>query len=83
MGVGRLPHGVTWKHLAGAAWLAGIGFTMSLFITQLAFHDASLVEEAKLGILLASIVAAAIGLTWLFWAGSGASPHVQPADAQS
>jgi NhaA family Na+:H+ antiporter len=83
MGVGRLPRGVSWKHLAGAAWLAGIGFTMSLFITQLAFRDASLVEEAKLGILLASIVAAAIGLTWLFWAGSGASARVQPADAQS
>lgn len=70
LGLARLPSGVEWKHLLGAAWLGGIGFTMSLFIAQLAFRDALLVEEAKLGILLASVTAAAIGLTWLLWAGS-------------
>ncbi len=64
-GVARLPQGVTWRQLMGAAWLAGIGFTMSLFIAQLAFHDPALVEEAKLGILLASATAAVIGLAWL------------------
>jgi NhaA family Na+:H+ antiporter len=79
VGIARLPRDVGWKHLAGAAWLAGIGFTMSLFITQLAFRDARLVEEAKLGILLASLVAAAIGLTWLFRAGSGTPALTQPA----
>ena len=79
LGLARLPRDVTWNQLAGAAWLAGIGFTMSLFITQLAFRDASLVEEAKLGILLASLVAAVIGLTWLFWASSGTSARTQPA----
>jgi NhaA family Na+:H+ antiporter len=70
LGIGRLPAGVEWKHLLGAAWLAGIGFTMSLFIAQLAFGDPRLVEEAKLGILLASALSAAIGLVWLYLAGS-------------
>jgi NhaA family Na+:H+ antiporter len=69
MGWARLPAGVEWKHLLGAAWLAGIGFTMSLFIGQLAFQDPALVEQAKLGIVLASAVSAAIGLAWLVWAG--------------
>lgn len=66
LGLGRLPVGVHWRHLLGAAWLAGIGFTMSLFISQLAFSDPLLVEEAKLGILSASLIAAIIGLTWLY-----------------
>lgn len=72
-GIGRLPSGVQWKHLLGAAWLAGIGFTMSLFISQLAFTTAEAVEEAKLGILLGSALSAAIGLAWLYWAGGGAA----------
>ena len=70
LGLARLPSGVQWKHLLGAAWLGGIGFTMSLFIAQLATGDPSIIEQAKLGILLASVISAAIGLTWLFWAGS-------------
>lgn len=65
-GIARLPSGVAWRHLLGAAWLGGIGFTMSLFIAQLAFQDAQVIEQAKLGILLASAVSAAIGLVWLF-----------------
>jgi NhaA family Na+:H+ antiporter len=73
IGWARLPAGVQWKHLMGAAWLAGIGFTMSLFIAQLAFIDASHVEQAKLGILLASALSAAIGLLWLVLAGRGTS----------
>lgn len=66
LGWGRLPAGVEWRHLLGAAWLGGIGFTMSLFIGQLAFRDPLLIEQAKLGILLGSAISAAIGLTWLF-----------------
>jgi NhaA family Na+:H+ antiporter len=69
LGLARLPAGVQWKHLMGAAWLAGIGFTMSLFIAQLAFRDPRMVEEAKLGILLGSAISAAIGLCWLYCAG--------------
>jgi NhaA family Na+:H+ antiporter len=69
-GIARLPSGVRWRHLLGAAWLAGIGFTMSLFISQLAFGAPELVEEAKLGILLGSALSAVIGLVWLYMAGS-------------
>ena len=72
--IARLPHGVQWRHLFGAAWLGGVGFTMSLFISQLAFTDHNLQEEAKLGILLASLIAAIIGLTWLFWVGRNEVP---------
>lgn len=68
-GIARLPSGVRWVHLLGAAWLAGIGFTMSLFISQLAFGTPGLVEEAKLGILLGSALSAAIGVLWLYLAG--------------
>ena len=60
-GVSELPEGVGWRHVYGAGWLAGIGFTMSLFISDLAFSDGSLVETAKLGILLASLVAGVVG----------------------
>ncbi|MBL8470443.1 MAG: Na+/H+ antiporter NhaA [Rhodocyclaceae bacterium] len=63
--IARLPPGVTWPQLLGVAWLAGIGFTMALFIAQLAFTDPHLVEYAKLGILAASFVAAPIGVFWL------------------
>jgi len=69
-GVARLPSGVGWRHVLGAAWLAGIGFTMSLFIAQLAFAEAQLVEEAKLGIVIGSFASALIGLAWLYAAGA-------------
>ena len=69
-GLARLPAGVAWRHLLGAAWLGGIGFTMSLFIAQLAFADAAMVEQAKLGILLGSAASALIGLAWLWKAAS-------------
>lgn len=74
LGLGRLPAGVNWRNLLGASWLGGIGFTMSLFIGQLAFSDPLLVEEAKLGILLASLLAAVIGLLWL-WTGATPQPR--------
>ena len=73
LGWARLPSGVQWKHLMGAAWLAGIGFTMSLFIAQLAFADPEVVEQAKLGILLGSAISAVVGLIWLYCAGSRAA----------
>ena len=67
LGIAVLPRGVRWRHIFGVAWLGGIGFTMSLFISQLAFVDnSSLVERAKLGILLGSVLAATLGLTWLY-----------------
>lgn len=56
-----LPEGVTWPALHGAAWLGGVGFTMSLFIAALAFADAALVDAAKIGILMASAIAGVFG----------------------
>lgn len=67
LGLARLPGGVRWRHIMGAAWLGGIGFTMSLFIAQLAFAGSPLLfEEARLGIIMASVIAAIVGLTWLY-----------------
>jgi NhaA family Na+:H+ antiporter len=66
-GIAQLPSGVKWRQFCGVAWLGGIGFTMSLFISELAFRrDPLFMEEAKIGILFSSVLAAAIGLTWLF-----------------
>ncbi len=62
-GISELPGGVSWLHIYGASWLAAIGFTMSLFITDLAFADSPLLDVAKVGILTASIVAGVGG--WL------------------
>jgi Na+:H+ antiporter, NhaA family len=52
IGLSELPEGITWRHVYGAGLLAGIGFTMSLFISDLAFASGSLLDIAKLGILL-------------------------------
>jgi NhaA family Na+:H+ antiporter len=65
-GVSELPRGISWRHVYGGGWLAGIGFTMSLFISDLAFPDSGpLVESAKLGILAASLIAGVVGWTIL------------------
>lgn len=61
-GLSSLPRGATFVHVVGLAAIAGIGFTVSLFITNLAFDDAVVIEGAKLGILAASILAAIIGM---------------------
>lgn len=58
MGLAHLPNGVTWTHMLGVSFLAGIGFTMSLFITYLAFAEPHHVASAKLGVLVASFLAA-------------------------
>ncbi|MFA6151599.1 MAG: Na+/H+ antiporter NhaA [Chitinophagaceae bacterium] len=61
----QLPQDATWKHIAGIAMLAGVGFTMSLFVTELAFDDLNFINSAKSGILLASGLAGLSGLIWL------------------
>lgn len=63
--VGPLPTGVDRGHVLGAATLAGIGFTVSLFVAELAFTDQALRDQAKIGVLAASVLAAALGLTGL------------------
>jgi NhaA family Na+:H+ antiporter len=61
-GWAQLPTDVTWKMLCGAAFLAGIGFTMSIFITNLAFDNAEIITGAKMSILLVSLLAGVAGL---------------------
>jgi NhaA family Na+:H+ antiporter len=65
-GIARLPLDLSWKHIAGAGLLGGIGFTMSIFITNLAFaSSAELVNSSKMAILLASLSAGTAGFIWL------------------
>lgn len=67
-GLCRLPPELGWRHITGAGMLGGIGFTMSIFITNLAFTgQGALVDASKMAILSASLVAAVQGLTWLRW----------------
>jgi Na+:H+ antiporter, NhaA family len=70
VGVCSLPQDLTWKHIMGAGLLGGIGFTMSIFITNLAFTgDADIINASKMAILLASLVAGVIGFIWLRFLG--------------
>lgn len=61
LGLGELPQGMRFSHVPGLAALAGIGFTMSLFISDLAYEPETLIDQAKIGILASSLVAAAVG----------------------
>ena len=61
----QLPKGVKWPHIYGVGILAGIGFTMSLFITELAFNDENYMVQAKIGILSASLLAGLLGYFYL------------------
>ncbi len=72
-GWGILPNQVGWKQLLGAGMLAGIGFTMSIFITLLAFEDIQMVNDSKIAILTASLFAALVGLFYLRRVGSSSS----------
>jgi len=68
-GLGRLPEGVRPLHVLGVSAVAGIGFTVSLFIAELAYTDPSLVQTAKVGIFTGSIIAAALGALVMLLAG--------------
>ena len=62
---GSLPPGIKLRHLAGAGVLGGIGFTMSIFIANLAFNDPHTIQFSKISILVGSAIAAILGLVWL------------------
>lgn len=64
-GLARLPDGVNWAHIYGLSALAGIGFTMSLFIGGLSYGDPALMNEVRLGVLAASAISAVIGFVVL------------------
>jgi NhaA family Na+:H+ antiporter len=71
-GIGNLPSGSTWKQIYATGWLAGIGFTMSLFIANLAFTNSpELLEAAKIGILGGSLIAGVVGFILLRMATPG------------
>jgi NhaA family Na+:H+ antiporter len=65
IGAARLPEGVRWHHILGMAAIAGIGFTVSIFVTGLAYGDPELQAQAKIGVLAASVLAASIGCSLL------------------
>ena len=65
IGVASLPDGVCWRHIAGVSLLGGIGFTVSLFITELAFTDPAMVTTAKLSVLVTSALAGVMGFVVL------------------
>lgn len=60
-GLSRLAEGLSWKHILGAGFLGGIGFTMSIFITLLAFSEPELIQSTKISILLSSLLAGLTG----------------------
>lgn len=81
-GLAQLPHGVTWVHIYGLACLAGIGFTMSLFIGSLSFGDAALMDAVRLGVLSGSLVSGLIGFTVLRLSSNPAADEdAQPAQS--
>jgi NhaA family Na+:H+ antiporter len=59
--IGLLPDGANWRAVTGIAALAGIGFTVSIFVTNLAFDDPSLRDEALIAILAAAVISSAVG----------------------
>jgi NhaA family Na+:H+ antiporter len=61
LGICKLPSDLNWKSVIGAGFLGGIGFTMSIFVTLLAFEDATIINNAKFVILLSSLIAGIIG----------------------
>ena len=73
-GLGRLPEGASWAMIAGIACVGGIGFTVSLFIAELAFAAGPLQDAAKIGVLGASTLAAVVGAAVLAWSARGRPP---------
>jgi len=81
VGIAALPSGVSWRMIAGAGVLGGIGFTMALFIAGLAFTDGALLEAAKFGILGASTVSGVTG--WLLLRRIASTPAARPAASEA
>lgn len=69
MGISALPQGVRWSHIVGAGLLGGIGFTMSIFVSSLAFTDSAALTEAKAAILVSSVIAGVLGYSVLRFLG--------------
>ena len=78
LGLSVLPRGVRWAHVVGVGALAGIGFTVSLFITGLAYSDPDVIAASKIGVLGGSTLAAILGITLLVMAGRRSGPAATP-----
>ncbi len=78
-GLAKLPHGANWLHIYGVACLAGVGFTMSLFIGGLSFEDPAMMNQVRVGVLSGSILSGIIGYAALMIASRSA----QQEDAQA
>lgn len=77
---GSLADGLTWNHLMGAGYLAGIGFTMSIFVSILAFTDESLVKMSQVTVLIASLTSALLGAAWFAFFVKASKPEdIDPA----
>ena len=70
LGLANLPEKATWTHVVGVGCLAGIGFTMSLFIGTLAFDTAAQIDAVRVGVIAGSVLSTMLGLT-ILWLGSG------------
>lgn len=78
LGLAEFPRGVSASHMVGIGLLAGIGFTVSLFVNGLAFDDPALLDEGKVGILAASTFAGVVGFTYLWFAPGEPGPETEP-----
>lgn len=79
IGICRLPLDLAWRHVLGAGMLGGIGFTMSIFITNLAFvGHADIINASKMSILAASVIAGTIGFVWLKFMGAPLASDLDP-----
>ncbi len=83
LGLGRLPEGVRWVHIYGLACLAGIGFTMSLFIGGLSFQADAHMNAVRLGVLAGSIISAVLGYGVLFLASTRTRPRQEGPGART
>jgi NhaA family Na+:H+ antiporter len=80
--IASLPENVTWLHMVGAAILGGVGFTMAIFVANLAFADAALITQAKFAILAASAVSGIMGFLFLYFSAlrGGAGAEIEGAE---
>lgn len=80
LGVARLPYGVNWQHVFGVAGLAGIGFTMSLFIGGLSYGDPALMNQVRIGVLSGSAISGVVGYAALMLASRATEPGAASAE---
>jgi NhaA family Na+:H+ antiporter len=85
--LGELPRNVTFSHVLGIGVLAGIGFTVSLFIAELAFRNSAMAEiltnEAKIGIFLGSAIAGVIGYVVMRWVTASRAGEIDAAEGSA